>query len=323
MKGTKEKIAGFRPERRQSLMSGKKESRLRYEVAEIPIALIDYAEQQLREVQVDDEIHELASSIDALDLLQFPGVIRKDDGRYALAWGRRRLEAFKLRRSETIPCRVYQGEIESIKALALVENLQRRPMSVKEECDGVRYLADVKHLPIDTIVSQLGRTRSWIMQRLAVPSYPPDIKEALLDGNIGIGAAEALAICEDAPARAYILSQAIHAKLTVPEVRAMVKTSVEMPTQNEAIQTGLSASRETFTFQPQLIACAACNTPRPIERLTFVRVCNDGCQKPESQIVPEPDYENRMAITDATAGPNGAPNNPPLSSFTERSSIQP
>jgi len=263
-------------------MSGKKESRLRYEVAEIPIALIDYDAQQLREVQVDDEIHELASSIDALDLLQFPGVIRKEDSRFALAWGRRRLEAFKLRQSETIPCRIYHGDLESIKALALVENLQRRPMSIKEECDAVHYLADVKNLPIDSIVAQLGRTRSWVLTRLAVDSFPDDVKEALLNADIGIGAAEALAIAEDCSARAYILSQAVHAKLTIPEIRSLVESSLRMPTQTDAIEAGLQASRETFVYQPTMIACAACGTPRPIEKLQFVRVCTDGCKHSES-----------------------------------------
>lgn len=160
-------------------------------------------------------------------------------------------------------------------------------MSVKEECDAVHYLADVKHLPIDSIVSQLGRTRSWVNTRLAVESFPPDLKQALLDGDVGIGAAEALALCTDPPARSYLLSQAIHAKLTIPEIRAMVKTSMEMPPQNEAIEAGLSAARETFIYQPQLIACAACGTPRHIEHLQFVRVCNDGCKSDHPEISPK------------------------------------
>jgi ParB family chromosome partitioning protein len=255
----------------------KKESRLRYEVAEIPIASIDYEEQQLRDVQVDDEIHQLASSIAALDLLQFPGVIRQDNGRFALAWGRRRLEAFKLSKSELIPCRIYHGDLESIKALALVENLQRRPMSIKEECDAVRYLAENKALPIDTIVAQLGRTRSWVNQRLAVPSFPEEIKEALLEGLIGLGAAEALAICTNESARAYILSQAVHTRLTIPEIRSLVKSSLDLPSQDAAIKAGLDSSREGFSPQESFIVCAACGNPRPLACLTFVRVCNDGC----------------------------------------------
>ncbi len=256
----------------------------RYEVAEIPIALIDYDEQQVREVQVDDEIHELASSIDQLDILQFPGVIRKDDGRFELAWGRRRLEAFKLRKSPDIPCRVYQGDIASIRALALVENLQRRQMSIQEECAGVDYLFRVKALPIDSIVAQLGRTRSWVLQRLAVPNLPAEIRDALLEGSIGIGAAEALALCTDDSARVYLLSQAVHAKLTIPEIRSLVQASKEMPTQHEAIEAGLAAARETHTYQPQMIACAACGSPRTLDHLQLVRVCNDGCKERPQEI---------------------------------------
>lgn len=284
----------------------------RYVVEEISLDLIDYEEQQLRDVQVDDEIHELASSIDALDLLQFPGVIRKVGGRFALAWGRRRLEAFRLRQSETIPCRVYQGDLSSIKALALVENLQRRAMSIAEECAGVKYLAEEKKLPIDTIVSQLGRTRSWVLTRLAVPSFPDDVRESLLLGDIGIGAAEALALCVDDSARAYILSQTTQAKLTIPEIRSMVQSSLAMPTQISAIEAGLTTARETHTYQPQFVACAACGEPKPLDRLTFVRVCTNGCSIPTSPNLPDASATTQLDTADTEPRPDIPPPDPHL-----------
>lgn len=261
----------------------------RYVVEEIPLALIDYTEQQIRDVQVDDEIHELASSIDALDLLQFPGVIQKADGRYALCWGRRRLEAFRLRQKATIPCRIYQGDPEAVKALALVENLQRRSMSVKEECDAVAYLAEVKKLPIDTIVQQLGRTRSWVLTRLAVPNFPAPIREALLHGDVGLGTAEAIARCENESDARYILSQAVHAKLTLAEVRSLVEAASRLPQQDEAIQAGLDAARESIAPSPIYFECAACNTPRPPQDLTFVRICKHGCRATSDTLATEGD----------------------------------
>lgn len=281
-----------------------KTSDSQYRVEQIPLDLIDYAEQQIRTIQVDDEIHELASSIDALDLLQFPGVIAKPDGRFALAWGRRRLEAFRLRQSPTIPCRIYNGEIESIKALALVENLQRRPMSIAEECEAVRFLAEDKKLPIDTIVGQLGRTRSWVMVRLAVPNFAPLIKEALLDGNISLGAAEALALSTDESATRYIIAQIPQAKLTIAEVRAMVQSSLAMPSQAEAIEAGLAASRETHTYQPSYTACAACGQLRETGQLQFVRVCLHGCSTVTDDSTPAPHPTTGLANADPEPGSN-------------------
>ena len=253
------------------------EKKTRYVVEEVEIALIDYAEQQVRETQVDDEIHELASSIDSMDLLQFPGVVR-DGARYQLAWGRRRLEAFKLRRAKTIPCRIYEGNIEQVKALALVENLQRRQMSIEEECAGVAHLVNDKKLSVDQITAQLGRSRSWVLQRLAVPNYPGDVREALLTGQITLGAAEVLGGCEDNSARAYILSQAVHAKLTVGEIRGLVQMAKETPTQQSAIDAGLEIAQSGYVPQDILIACAACHQPRKPQDLLSVRVCNDGCK---------------------------------------------
>jgi ParB family chromosome partitioning protein len=249
----------------------------RYVVEEIEISLIDYEEQQVRSVQIDDEIHELASSIDALDLLQFPGVIRQPDGRFELAWGRRRLEAFRLQKKTKIPCRIYVGDRESIKALALVENMQRRQMSIEEECKGVAHLVLVRKLSVDQIVSQLGRTRTWVLHRLAIPNYPPEIREALLSQAVNLGVAEEIASLNDESQRAYILNAAVYQKLTLGDVRAMVKAARSSPDTTEAVQIGLAAARAGFVAQRQLIECAGCGTPQPVEDLVYVRVCARGC----------------------------------------------
>lgn len=251
----------------------------RYVVEEVDLDLIDYEEQQVRDVQVDDGIHELVSSIDALDLLQFPGVIRSSGGRYELAWGRRRLEAFKLKGERSMPCRIYQGDKESIKALALVENMQRREMTIEEECKGVAHLVEVRKLSIDQIVAQLSRSRSWVLMRLAVPNFPADVREALLSSSIPLGTAEEIATVTEEGQRAYILNAAIYQKLKLPEVRAMVQAARSMPEQTDAIEAGLQAAREGFISQRQYIQCAACSKPKEPSQLVFIRVCANGCKE--------------------------------------------
>lgn len=263
-----------------------------YEFADIPISLIDYNVQQVREVQVDDEIHELASSIQAHTMLQLPGVIPSDNGRYLLAWGRRRLEAHKLARKTHITCRIFRGSMDQVKTLALTENLQRRSMSVKEECAGVTHLYESEGLSVDQIVTRLGRTRHWVNLRLALPNFRPDVREACLAGNLSLGAAEVIELCTDDTARAYILSQAIDQRLSIPTVRKMVEAVKESPPQHEAIQAGLDAARTPVATQPLQMVCAACNRPRPLDSLIFVRVCNDGCPDeaptPPTAIPPAP-----------------------------------
>ena len=276
------------------MIKAKEQIKNRYRIEEIPIANILTEDQQIRDIQVDDDIHELASSIAALDLLQFPGVVQDENGYFRLAWGRRRIEAAKLLGWHNITCRVYEGAMQEIKALALVENLQRRAMSVAEECAAVRFLAEDQKLPIDTIVGQLGRSRSWVNLRLAVDNFPPIVKEALLGGDINLGAAEAIALCTDEPSARYIISQAHQAKLTIPEIRSMVQTSLDMPSQTQAINAGIMADRETHSYQEAHITCAACGQLRPQGRLQFVRICNDGCPTPMDTTTPSQNPPTRL-----------------------------
>lgn len=248
-----------------------------YVVEDVPIGLIDYEEQQVRDVQVDDDLIGLANSIESFSLLQFPGVVRKPDGRFELAWGRRRLEAFRMQHAETIPVRIYEGPIEEIKALALVENMHRRQMSINEECNGVDYLHVKRNLPVDTICKLLGASRTWVMQRLAIPNFPGDCREALLDGAISLGAAEELATLSNDADRAFLLNQAIHTKASIAEVRAAVQIAKNTPLQTDAVQAGLDAAREQQTAQPVMMRCQACNQPAELGQLTLVRVHSHGC----------------------------------------------
>lgn len=254
----------------------KPRQKIAYVVEEIPINLIDYAEQQIRTEQVDDDIHELASSIQSVDLLQVPGVVRTGD-RFALAWGRRRLEALRLLGYDKIPCRVYDGRMSEIKALALVENLQRRQMSVQEEVEAVRFLAEDKKMPIDLIVAALGRSRSYVMTRLAVPQFKEEVRTALVDGTIGIGAAEILTLCESESNRRYFLSQVAHKQLNISELRACVQQSNQMPTQDDAINEGIRLMQSPISEPTILFACSACGQAKAPNRMIFVRVCGDGC----------------------------------------------
>lgn len=182
---------------------------------------------------------------------------------------------------KTIPCRIYHGVEKEIKALALVENLHRRPMSISEEVEGVIYLHDVRLLSIDQITTQLGRSRTWVMVRLSLPNFPTDVRERVLAGEISLGAAEAIAGLEDASARATILQYAINSRLSISEVRHFVKQARETISNEEAVQAGVEVAREALSSPTPHYPCQICHTVRPIDSLEFIRVCLHGCPEKE------------------------------------------
>lgn len=249
----------------------------KYIIEDISIDKIDLDEQLIRDQPTDDEIGELAESIAFADLLEFPGVIRGENGRYKLAWGRRRLEAIKRLGETEVPCRIYEGSIQEVKLLALIENNQRKQNSIKEECDCVNYLHEARDLSADQIASTLGRTRSWVLTRLAIPNFPPDCREAILAGAIPLGHAEEIASVEDDGQRAYILTQTTFQRLPLNEVKQLVRIAKQIPDMSKHVEAGVAAAHEQAMHQPVMMPCAKCGQPALLSQLSIVRVHTHDC----------------------------------------------
>lgn len=252
-----------------------------YVVKSLALNLIEYVPQQLREIQTDDDIPELAASIAAYGLLQLPGVRDKEDGTYQLLWGRRRLEAHKLLQWPEMLCRVYEAAEADIKVLALIENLARRQMNLAEECRNVADLHHRQALSVNELVEKTGRTRTWILQRLAIPSFPVNVREHLLDGSISLGAAEEIARLEDEGTREYIINQTITTKAALTDVRTMVRFAEQIPDQSAAIEAAIESSRIAQVSQPLKQDCAICGRAAELSSLTMIKVHAHGCPDPE------------------------------------------
>jgi ParB family chromosome partitioning protein len=244
-------------------------------VTPVPIDSIVVDQQRLREIIDDDGIIELAESITRQGLLQPIGVAPREDGRFQLLWGLRRLTAHVRLRRATIDARVYMDAGVPVKALALVENLQRAAMSLREECDAVHYLHSEDNLSPDQIGALLSKGRTWVLTRLAVPGFPDDVRAAVLDEAISLGGAEALARLDDPGMRALILAQATNSRLSVAQIRALVQVALESPSIATAIDAGEQMAIQMSEPSRLLQRCDACGRPMPVGELKLIRVCAD------------------------------------------------
>lgn len=252
------------------------------EIHQVPLELIDQGTQLIRQDQHDDEITELAADIAAHGLLQPIGVAPLDTGRYQLLFGARRLLAHHRLRRTTIPATFHTIPEHSVRATAARENLLRRNLTLQEECDVVSQLHHDEHRSPDQIASLLSRSRSWVLRRLAIPNLPPDIGAPLLEGVLSLGHAEALALVEDPGLRSYALNQTRAATLSVSETKQMVEALRANPSLAEAVQAGITTATNPTPNLEILSPCAACKQPRPLEALTIIRVCRDGCPTTET-----------------------------------------
>ncbi len=243
---------------------------------QIQLDQITIGEQMVRHDPGSDDIVELAADIARRGLRQPITVTPTDPGHFQLLTGSRRLAAHQRLGRPTILARIITEPAINVKGEALAENLLRKQMTLTEETNAVAHMHDIQKLSPAQIADLCGKERSWVLRRLAVRSLPPDVADALTQEAISLGAAEILSRLTDPSARGYILSQAIHCRLNIAQIRGMVETFEAAPSITEAIDQGLATTQPQPLTTTVLINCQTCGTPTPPPELAVLRTCH-GC----------------------------------------------
>lgn len=242
-----------------------------YQEALIPLDLIDTEGQSVRDMIDDDHVAELAMSIARHGLLEPIVVAEKGDGRYQLLAGHCRLAAhYRLNRRE-IRASIKLNETAPVRAIALVENICRKDMSIEEEIKAVAYLHEVEKLSPAQICELTSKSRAWVDRRLAAQSLPRDVLDDLFAGSITLGHAEEIGRIEDEAARRYLMANTISAKLTVPQLRDLVETYLSNASFQTSVEAGVQKAKEVQATPPRL-ACWYCGEDMFAKPLVIMRV---------------------------------------------------
>lgn len=128
---------------------------------------------------------ELASSMETHGLAQ-PVLLRPVllTNSFELVAGERRLRAAKQLGWPTIPAIV--RSLTDLQALELqvVENLQREDLHPLEEAEGYEQLMKRHGFTVDDLVSKVGKSKSYVYQRLKLTALSPKARKAFYAGSI-------------------------------------------------------------------------------------------------------------------------------------------
>ena len=175
-----------------------------------------------------------------------------------------------------IPAHIRSNSTSPVKAVALIENIIRRNMSLDEEVKAVNLLNSDEGLSPSSICDLIGKGRSWVNQRLAIPNYPENVKGELLDGNLSIGKAEIISRIENEGTRALVINQVISGKLTTKQTHDLVEMYLAAPSIQGAIEAGLEKAKEIQNTQPYPTrTCDVCQKKLPLHLITFLAVCQE------------------------------------------------
>lgn len=158
---------------------------------ELPLNQIHVNPFQPRDEFATESLDELTASIKTYGVLQ-PLLVRKQDDRYELVAGERRLRAARQAGLTVVPVRIVEVDDQGSLEMALVENLQRSDLNPMEEARGYQQLAEKFSLSQEAIAERVGKARSTVTNALRLLDLPEEVQVMLSDGRLSAGHAKAL-----------------------------------------------------------------------------------------------------------------------------------
>lgn len=195
-------------------------------IQEIKIKDIMVDEDTLRDYADPHKLMELKQSMYTFGLLQ-PIVVKKEGENYKLIAGLRRTIAAKELGWETIPAYVIEGtdEIED-DLMTLEENIKREEISPVQEGRWYKRLM-AKGITMEEIANMIGKSVSYIQQRVELTEAEKDLQDAVERGDISFSVAREIMGIKNIEHREYIKDLAIRTGANVQQVREWKKSLEE------------------------------------------------------------------------------------------------
>lgn len=130
------------------------------------------------------DLTELTESIKEKGVLE-PLLVRPtNDGKFMIIAGERRWRASQLAGLTEVPCIEMEVDEKGIAEIALIENLQRKDLTVWEEADGLAALKDKFGYTQDEIAQKISKGRTTVTELLTIAGLPAEIRERCRASNI-------------------------------------------------------------------------------------------------------------------------------------------
>ena len=217
-------------------------------VTEVSLASIVPNPHQPRAPIRDQDLVELASSIEEHGIIQPLVVARAPDG-YQLIAGERRWRAARLAGLATVPVIVKDVAPSEMLELALVENLQRSDLNALEEAMAYRQLTEEFELTQEQVARRVGKSRVAVSNTLRLLKADRSVQQALLEDKISEGHARALLGLEQAQAQEAALKTVLKRGLNVRQTEDLVRRLLGLRSEDGEQQPARQVSPETRALE--------------------------------------------------------------------------
>ena len=149
----------------------------------IPLDKLDPNPEQPR---VDfGDLTELTASIAEKGVLE-PLLVKPNrlTGRWMIIAGERRFRSAQRAGLKEVPCVEMEVDDGTIAEIALIENMQRKDLTVWEEADGLLALCDRFGYTHDDVARKVGKSRTTVTEAMAIARIPIEVRDICKEGEI-------------------------------------------------------------------------------------------------------------------------------------------
>ncbi len=215
------------------------------EIYNIPQAMIVPNPNQPRKRFDYDELENLAQSIRENGILQPITVRKREDKKYEIVSGERRLRAARLVGIVKIPSIVINIDDKSSAMFSIIENLQRQSLNFFEEAEAIEKLVGEYAMSREEVAQKLGLAPSTVSNKLRILRLPEEMRFELARSGLTESHARALLMLEDDNQRARALSIIVDRHLNVAESERMIN---QMINRNNRSRNPLRGIRDVRLF---------------------------------------------------------------------------
>jgi ParB family chromosome partitioning protein len=128
-------------------------------------------------VEIGD-LTELVSSIKEKGVLE-PLLVKPSgiSGRWMIIAGERRWRASREAGLREVPCIEMDVDDRAVAEIALIENLQRKDLTVWEEADGLAALGERFGYTHEEVARKVGKSRSSVTEAMSIAALPESVRE--------------------------------------------------------------------------------------------------------------------------------------------------
>lgn len=257
------------------MSQSQKKKKDRYQL--IDLELISEPEGRLRMEIDEDQIEELAKSIDELGLRQAIEVIDRGE-KYEIVYGERRVLAHRALGRDKIWAKIVSLNEDQIALVRATENIARSNLSPIEEAATFKDLRDRFQLSIDQICKKVGRSHGNVKMRLDLLKMSKKIQKAVHSGKVTMSVAAELWLCPDEGHQDYLLEIAMEHGAKRDVVRQWVNEYRKLKRSNNAA--GEKGAEDHTPMEQKSIyhTCEVCDGAVSLSEVVTLIICKT-CNK--------------------------------------------